>query len=150
MLMNFIAATQDQSEATIEYNGNIVTVTEALRQMADDERELNDAKQTAKDSQKEINDAIKEANAEMEPYMSYLSDMTEETNNNTAATKNNTSAKTEATEQSSVSITMAGQELEAYQNLSVSQQELAVNVTNQCSYYAGKCTECAEVPDGYV
>ena len=124
------AATQDQSEATIEYNGNIVTVTEALRQMADDERELNDAKQTAKDSQKEINDAIKEANAEMEPYMSYLSDMTEETNNNTAATKNNTSAKTEATEQSSVSITMAGQELEAYQNLSVSQQELAVNVTN--------------------
>ena len=117
------AATQDQSEATIEYNGNIVTVTEALRQMADDERELNDAKQTAKDSQKEINDAIKEANAEMEPYMSYLSDMTEETNNNT-------SAKTEATEQSSVSITMAGQELEAYQNLSVSQQELAVNVTN--------------------
>ena len=124
------AATQDQSEATIEYNGNIVTVTEALRQMADDERELNDAKQTAKDSQKEINDAIKEANAEMEPYMSYLSDMTEETNNNTAATKNNTSAKTEATEQSSVSIAMAGQELEAYQNLSVSQQELAVNVTN--------------------
>ena len=62
--------------------------------------------------------------------MSYLSDMTEETNNNTAATKNNTSAKTEATEQSSVSIAMAGQELEAYQNLSVSQQELAVNVTN--------------------
>mgnify|MGYP000113868122 CR=1 FL=1 len=54
--------------------------------------------------------------------MSYLSDMNGRDNNNTAATKNNTSAKTEATEQSSVSITMAGQELEAYQNLSVSQQ----------------------------
>ena len=122
--------TQDTSEATMEYNGEIMTVSEAMRQMAEDEESLNDSKKELETSQKDLNNSIKEANDEIEPYTEYLNNMTGETEKNTEATNANTEAKDANNQKAAVSIEVAGQELEAYKNLSVEQQELAVNVTN--------------------
>lgn len=124
------AATQDQSEATIEYNGKILSVSEALRQMTEDEEALNEKKQESKEALGNVNDAIDEANDKMEPYTEYLTGMTEATENNTEKTQANSRAKEENAEKAQANIEMSGQELEAYNNLSASQQELAVNVTN--------------------
>lgn len=124
------AATLRQSEATIKYNGEVMTVTEALDQMATDEAKLNGAKSEATESQKELNDAISEANEEMAPYMDYMTGLTDATQANTEEVRNNTEAKGEASEQSAVSIEMAGQEQEAYKSLSNAQQEMALSVTN--------------------
>lgn len=121
---------RNQSDATMEYNGKIMTVTEALAKMAMEEENLNNAKEEAEAGQDELNKTIAAANDEMEPYTNYLTGMTEATNSNTEAIHSNTDAKNEAADQSAVSIEMAGQELEAYDSLSSAQQNMAVNVTN--------------------
>lgn len=124
------AATQNQTEATIEYGGKTLTVTEALERMAQDENELKVAKEEYVETQEKANDAVAKANEQMEPYMEYLNGMTEATDRSTESIAKNTEEKTKASEQSMASIEVAGQELEAYNNLSISQQELAANVTN--------------------
>lgn len=124
------AATQNQTEATIEYGGKTLTVTEALEKMAQDESELKVAKEEYVETQEKANDAVAKANEQMEPYMEYLNGMTEATDRSTESIAKNTEEKTKASEQSMASIEVAGQELEAYNNLSASQKELATDVTN--------------------
>lgn len=124
------AETLNQSEAMIEYNGEMMTVSEALRQMEEDEKNLTAAQGEYKESLDAANDSIDAANESMAPYTDYLNGMTDATKNNTDATNANTEAKQTAAGQSQISIETAGQELQAYNNLSQGQQDLAVNVTN--------------------
>ena len=122
--------TLDQSEALIEYNGVTMSVSDALVKMSEDEQELILAKEEAEKSQKKINDAISEANEKMEPYTQYLTDINEATEENTQESKDNANAKAAASEQAQASIEIAGQETEAYNNLSAAQREMATSVTN--------------------
>lgn len=123
-------ATVEQKEVTIEYGGEVMTTMEALQKMAEDEQELKDVKKDYTKAQKDANDAIKKANEQMEPYMQYLNGMADATQRGTDSIAQNTEEKAKAAEQSQASIEMTGQELEAYNNLSVVQQEMATNVTN--------------------
>lgn len=124
------AETLNQSEAMIEYNGEMMTVSEALRQMEEDEKNLAAAQGEYKESLDAANESINAANESMAPYTDYLNGMTDATKNNTDATNANTEAKQTAAGQSQISIETAGQELQAYNNLAQGQQDLAVNVTN--------------------
>lgn len=124
------AATQNQSEVMVEYNGELMTTTEALNKLAEDEQSLNDVQKEYAETLDEANEKIEKANEDMEPYTEYLYGMTDATKGNTDAVAENTAEKEKAAEQSQASIEMAGQELTAYQNLSTTQQQLAVDVTN--------------------
>lgn len=117
------AATQNQTEATMEYNGEIMTTTEALVQMKEDEEKLRKTQKENKTSLEEVEAEIDSANELIEKY-------TDEINTNTDATRQNSEAKDEATEQAKASIEVTGQELEAYNSLSEAQKKQAVEVTN--------------------
>ena len=119
-----------QIETTTEYNGQIMSLSEALQKMAEDETALNEVHGDYKDSLNEANDAIAKANEAMAPYTEYLNGMTEATQGNTDALAQNTAEKERAAEQAQASIESAGQEMEAYQSMSAAQQDLAVNITN--------------------
>lgn len=119
-----------QIETTTEYNGEVMSLSEALQKMAEDETALNEVHGEYKDSLNEANDAIDRANEAMAPYTEYLNGMTEATQGNTDALAQNTAEKERAAEQAQASIESAGQELEAYQSMSSAQQDLAVNITN--------------------
>ena len=114
---------QNIGEATIEYNGKIMTATEALEQMDEDEKNLTDTKLELKDNQNELNESIDQANAEMEIYTDYIEKKTGATQEDTDATNENTDAAKARIEESE-------RELEAFNNLSAAQQQLAVDVTN--------------------
>lgn len=124
------AATMNQKEVTIEYNGEVMTTMEALQRMAEDEQDLKDVKKDYTQAQKDANDAIEKANEQMEPYMQYLNGMADATEKGTENTAKNTEEKAKAAEQAQVSIEMAGKEMEAYNALSFEQQTMATNVTN--------------------
>ena len=119
-----------QIETTTEYNGEVMSLSEALQKMAEDETALNEVHGDYKDSLNEANDAIEKANEAMAPYTEYLNGMTEATQGNTDALAQNTAEKERAAEQTQASIESAGQELEAYQSMASAQQDLAVNITN--------------------
>lgn len=131
------AATQDTSEATIEYNGKVVTVTEALKQMADDEQALKDTHEEQSVALETVKTSIENAEGQINTYSEYLEKNTEDTKSNkdaldenTESTKTNTDAKVSQSEALQASIEVAGQELEAYNNLSTAQQTMATDVTN--------------------
>ena len=46
------AATMNQKEVTIEYNGEVMTTMEALQRMAEDEQDLKDVKKIIQQAQK--------------------------------------------------------------------------------------------------
>ena len=73
------AATMNQKEVTIEYNGEVMTTMEALQRMAEDEQDLKKLKKDYTQAQKDANDAIEKANEQMEPYMQYLNGMADAT-----------------------------------------------------------------------
>lgn len=122
--------TLQQSEATIEYNGQIMTATEAIRQMAEDESALKEKKDASKESIDAANKSIEKANETMAPYTEYLQGITDKTNENTESMKANSEEKKKSNETAQASIETAGRELESYKALSAAQQDLAVNVTN--------------------
>ena len=124
------SATQNQAEAMIEYNGKTMTASEALQQMAIDEEELTGIKEEYAKTQESANEAVEKANESMAPYTEYLNGMADATDRGTNSLARNTEEKQKAGEQAQASIEIAGQEVEAYNTLSVTQQEMAVNVTN--------------------
>lgn len=124
------SATQNQAEVMVEYNGQVMTATEALQQMATDEEELTGVKSEYTKAQEDANAAVEKANESMAPYTEYLNGMADATDRGTEALAANTEEKQKANEQTSASIEIAGQEVEAYNNLSAAQQDMAVNVTN--------------------
>lgn len=124
------AETLNQSEAMIEYNGKIMTVSEALQQMEEDEKNLTLAQGDYKVAMDEANESIEKANEEMAPYTEYMNGMTEATNQNTEAMIANAGAATARQALSAAGIETVNAETFSYQNLSTAQQEMAVNVTN--------------------
>lgn len=124
------SATQNQAEAMVEYNGKTMTASEALQQMAIDEEELTGIKEEYAKTQESANEAVEKANESMAPYTEYLNGMADATDRGTDSLARNTEEKQKAGEQAQASIEIAGQEVEAYNTLSVTQQEMAVNVTN--------------------
>lgn len=124
------AETLNQSEAMIEYNGEMMTVSEALRQMEEDEKNLTAAQGEYKESLDAANESIDAANESMAPYTDYLNGMTDATNQNTEATIANAAATAARQSLSAAGIETVNAETFSYQNLSAAQQEMAVNVTN--------------------
>lgn len=113
----------DQSEAQIEYNGTMMSVSEAYRVMAEDEELLTQKKAEQQEAQEALNDSVASAQEQINTYTGYLEA-------NTQAADANTEAEERKQEASAASIETAGQELEAYSALSQQQQEMAVSVTN--------------------
>ena len=107
-----------------------MTASEALQQMAIDEEELTGIKEEYAKTQESANEAVEKANESMAPYTEYLNGMADATDRGTDSLARNTEEKQKAGEQAQASIEIAGQEVEAYNTLSVTQQEMAVNVTN--------------------
>lgn len=131
------AATMDTSEAQIEYNGSLMTVSEAYQRMAEDEQALKTTQEEQLAVQETLNGSIQTAQSELDVCTQYLEANTSSTESNTDATTANTEAaqanadaQAAQTEAAQASIEVAGQELEAYNNLSESQQTLSTDVTN--------------------
>lgn len=144
-------ATNAGTDAIVEYNGEMMSSTEALEAMGTKLGKLNEAQETQEETVSELEKAYDEANEKYATAYEYTQDLADGTLNlgnateeDTEKTKENTEAKdanTEANqanaeskaasqEASAASIEVAGQELAAYQNLSATQQQLAVDVTN--------------------
>ena len=129
--MNELYATMmDQSEAQIEYNGTLMTTSEAYMQMAQDEELLTQKKKEQEEAQKELNDAVTSAQEEINTYTEYIDANTASTQNNTAANDANAESEARKQEASAASIEIAGQELQAYSALAEQQQGMALSVTN--------------------
>lgn len=127
----------DTSEAQIEYNGVLMTVSDACMKMSEDEQILTEKKGEQEEAQKKLNDSVNDAQEEINTYTEYIESNTAAAESNTDATDANTDAvntNTEAVEQqqaaASLSIETAGQQLEAFNSLSQAQQTLATDVTN--------------------
>lgn len=117
------AKIMDQSEAQIEYQGVMMTTTEAYQAMAEDEEILAEKKREQETVQKELNDSISCAQEQINTYTEYL-------DTNTRATNDNAEAKQKEQETAQANIQVAGQELDAYNALSEGQRQLAEDVTN--------------------
>lgn len=117
------ARIMDQSEAQIEYQGVMMTTTEAYQAMAEDEEILTEKKREQEAAQKELSDSVSRAQEQINTYTEYL-------DTNTQATNDNTEAKQKEQETVQANIQVAGQELEAYSALSEGQRQLARDVTD--------------------
>lgn len=152
------AATLDNSEAQIEYEGQLMSVTAAYEKMAQDENALIDTQSSQQAALDTLNESIAAGQEEIDTYTQYLQDNTTVAQENTDTTTANTdtlNANTEATAanaDATASNTEAAQanaeanaaqteaaqaaadqitaQYEAYNNLSEAQQTLAVDVTN--------------------
>lgn len=97
-----MAKIYDTSEAQIEYNGALMTVSDACMKMAEDEQILTEKKGEQEEAQKKLNDSVNDAQEEINTYTEYIESNTVAAENNTDATNANTDAvntNTEAVEQ---------------------------------------------------
>lgn len=125
-----MAKVYDTSEAQIEYNGVLMDVSEAYQVMAQDEELLTKKKEEQEEAQKKLNDSVTTAQEEINTYSEYVDANTDSTEGNTDAKNANADAAARQQEAADLSIEKAGQELEAYNQLSQGQQALATEVTN--------------------
>lgn len=125
-----MAKIYDTSEAQIEYNGVLMDVSEAYQVMAQDEELLTKKKEEQEEAQKKLNDSVTAAQEEINTYSEYVDANTDSTEGNTDAKNANADAAARQQEAADLSIEKAGQELEAYNQLSQGQQTLATEVTN--------------------
>lgn len=130
-------AAQKNTEAYVEYNGEMVTAQDALMMISEAEGDLLDKREEQQESLDGLTEKYNEANSQYQSAYEYTKNLTEGTAANTDETNRNTeakqaNAKAEATKQetAAASIEVLGEETAAYQNLSATQQQLAVDVTN--------------------
>ena len=130
-------ATKNGAESYVEYNGKMMDAQSALMEIADAERTLTEKRDEQQESLDGLTEKYDEANSQYQSAYEYTQSLTEGTAANTEATNQNTEAKqanaeadTAKQETSAVSIEVLGEETAAYQNLSATQQQLAVDVTN--------------------
>lgn len=130
-------AAQKNTEAYVEYNGEMVTAQDALMMISEAEGDLLDKREEQQESLDGLTEKYNEANSQYQSAYEYTKNLTEGTAANTDETNRNTEAKqanaeAEATKQetAAASIEVLGEETAAYQNLSATQQQLAVDVTN--------------------
>lgn len=143
--------TKESGTALVEYKGEMMDATDAIQMLSTEETELLELQGEQQETVDTLKDAYDTANEKYETAYEYTQgladktgDLNEATEEETEKTKENTEAKKENTEAneanaeakaasqeaSAASIEVAGQELTAYQNLSTTQQQLAVDVTN--------------------
>lgn len=116
-------ATKDSAAACGQYAAKLSGEETALNRNT---AQISQLKEAQEEQQAVLNEMIPICDAANEKYASaygYLQELT-------GVTDDNTESVEQRNEASKASIEQMGQELEAYNNLSASQQELAVNVTN--------------------
>lgn len=130
-------AAKKGTEAYVEYNGEMLTSQDALMAISEAEGTLLDKREEQQESLDGLTEKYNEANSQYQSAYEYTQNLTDGTAANTEATNQNTEAKqanadAEAAKQgaSAASIEVLGEETAAYQNLSATQQQLAVDVTN--------------------
>lgn len=130
-------STEEGTAAYVEYNGKMMDSQQALMEIAESERELKDLRKEQKSGLDELNETYEKANEKYQSAYDYTEGLTGKINENTVSTNENTESKKANIEAengkqaaSASSIEIAGQEIQAYKNLSATQQEMAVNVTN--------------------
>ena len=123
-------AAQDTSDAMVTYEGQTMTASEALEKMQQDAEELTNAQESLNGSITEQEEEIGTAEESIGKYTDYIGDLTGANQDAAAAARDQAAAQGEQAAAAQVSITTAGQELEAFRGLSAEQQNLAVNVTN--------------------
>ena len=130
-------ATKNGAESYVEYNGKMMDAQSALMEIADAEGTLTEKRDEQQESLDGLTEKYDEANSQYQSAYEYTQSLTEGTEANTEATNRNTEAKqanadADATKQetAAASIETLGEETAAYQNLSATQQQLAVDVTN--------------------
>ena len=123
-------AAQDTSDAMVTYEGQTMTASEALEKMQQDAEELTNAQESLNGSIAEQEEEIGTAEESIGKYTDYIGDLTGANQDAAAAARAQAAAQGEQAAAAQVSITTAGQELEAFRGLSAEQQNLAVNVTN--------------------
>lgn len=120
----------DLTSNVIEWNGTSQNAQDLMQRLNDRVSEAKDIEDEAKEAVSEHSEAVEEATDVAENYQERYMEMNGTVNENTAAIQGNTGAMQEQQEAAQASISVAGQELEAFQGLSEEQQNLAVNVTN--------------------
>ncbi len=130
-------AVKQGAESYTEYNGKMVDTQSALMQIAEAEETLKEKKEEQEEALDGLVEKYNEANEKYQNAYEYTQDLTNGTQSNTKAIEENTGAKQANQEAdiakqeiSAASIETVGREMEAYKNLSVTQQQLAVDVTN--------------------
>lgn len=124
------AKLMDQSEAQIEYNGTMMSASEAMQQMAADEEVLNETKGKQKEKQDELNESVTNAQEQINSYTQYIEENAAAADANTASKEANTAAEAQKQEAAALSIELAGQEMDAYNAMSEQQKNMATDVTN--------------------
>lgn len=122
-------AAEDTSEAMIEYNGQIMTVSSALAQMDTDQAKLTQSQLTLKNSIAESDEQIQSAQETVNTYTGYIDSLNQKTGENTTATQTNTTAKQENATAASISTQSLGAELQAFLKMATAAQNNAVYVT---------------------
>lgn len=120
----------DLTSNVITWNGTSENAQDLMQRLTDQVNEAKDIEDEAKEAVSEHTEAVEEATGVAENYQERYMEMNGTVNENTAAIQGNTGAMQEQQEAAQASISVAGQELEAFQGLSEEQQNLAVNVTN--------------------
>lgn len=130
-------ATEKGTEAYVTYNGEMMNAQDALMQISEEESTLSEKQKEQEEALEGLVTKYDEANSQYQSAYEYTQNLTDGTAANTEATNQNTEAKqanaeAEAAKQeaTTASIEVLGEELAAYQNLSETQQQLAVDVTN--------------------
>lgn len=130
-------AAQKGTEAYVEYNGEMVTAQDALMLISEAEGALIDKREEQQESLEGLVEKYDEANGQYQSAYEYTQSLTEETSGNTDAVNQNTEALVAnagaiAAQAAAAAggIETVNNETFAYQNLSETQQQLAVDVTN--------------------
>ena len=130
-------ATEDGAQAYVEYNGKMVDAQTALMEISEAESTLIEKQEEQGEALDGLVEKYDEANGKYQSAYEYAQNLTDATKQNTDATEQNTEAAIAngaavAAKQamSAAGIETVNAETFAYQNLSATQQQLAVDVTN--------------------
>lgn len=138
-------ATKENGDGIIEWNGIARDSEDVLSEIVSQQYELEQKEKKLTDTIDAQNEIIEEGTETAEAYKEKQIELIEETEKGTAATRDATAAKGEQMEAAEASISVAGQELEAFRGLSEEQQNLAVNVANAVIEMQGSVQEYLSV-----
>ena len=134
-------ANEENGSGIIEWNGIARDAVDVLSELNDEETYLEGRQEELTKTIGEQNKVVDEGTEKAEAYKNKQLELTGAIESETEATQNSTDAKGKQAEAAQASISVAGQELEAFRNLSTEQQTLAVNVTNTVLAMQGSVQE---------
>lgn len=131
------AKVKELESGYFDLNGEMVTYNQVQERLINDVDMATAAHDDAKESVKELQDAVDSATKEANGYLDAANDVTAANEEEVQGVSDlnrsyydNVAAQQAQQEAAQMSISVAGQEVEAFNNLSVEQQQLAVEVTN--------------------